>query len=432
MKKLILCDFDGTISVRDMGYILLNRFSSGDWESIDRDFYEGKIGSREAYSRIAKILKGDKESVLRFTREHSQIDPHFKSFYQHCLENDIDVKIVSDGLDFYIRTLLETHRLSEIPFYANAAHFRSDGGTDISFPHVSKECGLCGVCKKQIVRNHRKEYEKIIFIGDGLSDRCAARESDFVFAKKYLYPYCIDQDIACHFFQDFSDIIEDLKKIIRGIIFDLDGTLIEAYEAIYLGLKEVFQQSGKEIFPYGELKRYLQADLESTLHQFFSPEETQQNISVMRKKYEEVYLHHTHFLDGAKEVIETLYNRGAILGVASNKFGRFSRGALQHLKVSSYFKSVIGAGDVPRNKPFPDMIHAAIREMGLPPEEVVFVGDTLTDIETGEEAGIDVYALPTGFHTRKELSQKKPKRILRSLKELTRLSPLPLFGLRSD
>ncbi|MBS3907229.1 MAG: MtnX-like HAD-IB family phosphatase, partial [Syntrophaceae bacterium] len=145
MKKLILCDFDGTISVRDMGYILLNRFSSGDWESIDRDFYEGKIGSREAYSRIAKILKGDKESVLRFTREHSQIDPHFKSFYQHCLENDIDVKIVSDGLDFYIRTLLETHRLSEIPFYANAAHFRSDGGTDISFPHVSKECGLCGV-----------------------------------------------------------------------------------------------------------------------------------------------------------------------------------------------------------------------------------------------------------------------------------------------
>jgi len=426
MKTLILCDFDGTISIRDMGYVLLNRFSSGDWESIDRDFCEGKIGSREAYALIAKILKGDKESVLRFTREHSQIDPHFKSVYQYCLENDIDVKIVSDGLDFYIRTILDAHQLSGIPFYSNTTHLRADGGTNIFFPHSSEECGLCGTCKKQIVRNHRKEYEKIFFVGNGFSDRCGARESDFVFAKDSLYPYCIDQDITCHFFQDFSDILEDLKKKIRGIIFDLDGTLIEAYEAIYLGLKEVFQQSGREIFSFNELKHYLQADLESTLHQFFSPEETQKNIPIMRKKYEEVYLDHTHFLDGAKEVIETLHNRGVMLGVASNKFGRFSRLALNHLKVSPYFKSVIGAGDVPRNKPFPDMIHAALRGMGLLAEEVVFVGDTLTDIETGKEAGVDVYALPTGFHTRKELSQKKPKRILRELKELTNLLDQPL------
>jgi 2-hydroxy-3-keto-5-methylthiopentenyl-1-phosphate phosphatase len=48
MRKLILCDFDGTISVRDMGYVLVNQFTSGNWERIDRDFRDGKIGSREA------------------------------------------------------------------------------------------------------------------------------------------------------------------------------------------------------------------------------------------------------------------------------------------------------------------------------------------------------------------------------------------------
>ncbi|MBM4339434.1 MAG: HAD family hydrolase [Deltaproteobacteria bacterium] len=418
MKKLILCDFDGTISIKDMGYVLLNRFSSGDWEPIDRDYREGKIGSREAYSRIVKILTGDPENAIRFIREHSDIDPYFKSFYQYCRENDIDVKIVSDGLDFYIRTILEIHGLSDIPFYANATHPRIGGGIDISFPHVSQECGFCGTCKKQILLNHRKDYEKIFFAGNGLSDRCAAQEADLAFAKESLYPYCIDQDITCHYFRDFGDILRDIKKRIRGIIFDLDGTLIEAYGAIYLGLKEVFERSGKEIFPYEDLRHYLQADLESTLHQFYSPEETQKNIPVMRKRYEEVYLSHTHFLDGARETLDTLFHRGAILGVASNKFGRFSRLALNHLGVSSYFKTVIGAGDVPRNKPFPDMIQAALSEMGLSQEEVVFVGDTLTDIETGKEAGVDVYALPTGFHTRKELSQKKPKRILRELKEL--------------
>ncbi|MGZ3591480.1 MAG: hypothetical protein ACXU99_12555, partial [Thermodesulfobacteriota bacterium] len=62
MKRLILCDFDGTISVRDMGYLLINQFSSGNWEAIDRDFCEGKIGSKEAYSRIAEIMGGDESS----------------------------------------------------------------------------------------------------------------------------------------------------------------------------------------------------------------------------------------------------------------------------------------------------------------------------------------------------------------------------------
>jgi phosphoglycolate phosphatase-like HAD superfamily hydrolase len=89
--------------------------------------------------------------------------------------------------------------------------------------------------------------------------------------------------------------------------------------------------------------------------------------------------------------------------------------------VSGYFKSVIGAGDVSRNKPFPDMIHAALREMNLPPQDVVFVGDTLTDIDTGKQAGVDVYALPTGFHSKIELSQGKPRRILKYLGELVPL-----------
>ncbi len=421
MRQLILCDFDGTISVRDIGYLLVNQFTSGNWEPIDQDFREGKIGSKEAYSRIAKILKGDESTILHFVQEHSQIDPSFSIFFQYCREKDIDIKIVSDGLDFYIKKILEIHHLSEIPFYANGTHFRDKEGMDISFPHSEEECGLCGTCKKKLIQIHRKEYDSIFFVGNGLSDRCAAQEADFVFAKGSLYTYCIEQDITCHFFKDFREILNDLKKQIRGIIFDLDGTLIESYEAIYLGLKECFQHFGKETFPFRDIKKYLKADLEATLSQFFTPEEVLKGIPIMRKKYEEVYLDKTHFLDGAKEILKTLHSDGIILGIASNKFGRFSRGAIMHLEVSDYFKAVIGAGDVPRNKPFPDMIHTALKEMNLSPEETIFVGDTLTDIETGKQAGVDVYALPTGFFSKKELSQGKPRRLLKNLQELVRI-----------
>jgi phosphoglycolate phosphatase len=202
--------------------------------------------------------------------------------------------------------------------------------------------------------------------------------------------------------------------------------LIESYEAIYLGLKECFQYFKKEIFPPADLKKYLRADLEGTLSQFFTPEEILKGVPIMRKKYEEIYLNKTHFLDGAQEALKTLHSHGVILGIASNKLGRFSRGALLHLGVSDYFKSVIGAGDVVRNKPFPDMIHTSLKEMNLPPEDVIFVGDTLTDIETGEQAGVDVYALPTGFHSKKELSQGKPRRMLKNLHELVQIAKNPL------
>ena len=409
-----------------MGYVLINRFTSGNWEAIDRDFREGKIGSKEAYSRIAKILSGEESAILHFVQEHSDIDPCFPIFYQYCRENDIDIKIISDGLDFYIKKILEIHHLSEIPFYANVTHFRHGEAIDISFPHSEEECGLCGTCKKKLIQLHRKEYDSIFFVGNGLSDRCAAQEADFVFAKDSLYPYCVDQDITCHFIKDFHEVLANFKKEIRGIIFDLDGTLIESYEAIYLGLKECFHYFGRDIFPFSDLKNYLRADLETTLSQFFSSAEILKGIPIMRKKYEEVYLDKTHFLNGAKEVLESLHSDGAILGIASNKFGRFSRGALMHLGVSDYFKSVIGAGDVPRNKPFPDMIQTSLKELKLSAEDSIFVGDTLTDIETGKQAGVDVYALPTGFFSKKELSQPKPRRILRNLEELVRVVKNPL------
>ena len=430
MKPLILCDFDGTISLRDMGYVLVSRFSLGDWRAIDRDFCDGKIGSKEAYARIAKILKGDHQAILDFVRQHADIDPHFISFYQYCREKGIEVKIISDGLDFYIKTVLEKNHLSEIPFYANLSQLMEEGRIHFSFPYASEDCGLCGTCKKRLVQIHRKEYDSILFVGNGLSDRCAAMEADFVFAKDSLYTYCNDQDIPCHFFGNFGEILGDLKKKIKGIIFDLDGTLIEAYEAIYLGLKEVFEHFKMEIFPFSDLKLFLKPDLESTLTPFLSPGEVIRGIPIMRAKYEEVYLHKTHFLNGAREVLDDLRNKGIVLGVASNKFGRFSRGALRHLGVSDYFKSVIGAGDVPRNKPFPDMIHTALGEMELSPSDVVFVGDTLTDIETGKQAGIDVYALPTGFHSKSELSQGKPRRLLKNLKELIQIIETPLSSSR--
>jgi 2,3-diketo-5-methylthio-1-phosphopentane phosphatase/HAD superfamily hydrolase (TIGR01509 family) len=418
MKHLILCDFDGTISVRDTGYLLLQRFSSGDWETLDQEFREGKIGSKEAYVRIGPFLKGSREEFLAFVREHLEIDPSFIPFYRFCRDAGMDVRIVSDGFDFYIDAILEQHGLREIPFDANTCRFLPGDQKEVSFPHWNEDCGLCGTCKRKLVQRYRRHYDSIFYAGDGLSDRCATQEADFTFAKGTLYDFCINADIPCHFYQDFHDILNDLRKRIRGVIFDLDGTLIDGYRGIYLGLEAAWQALGHTIFPFRDLRKYLKADLESTLRDFFPAADVQKVLPIMRERYEEVYLDHTHLLDGSREVLEAFHRRGILMGVASNKLGRFSREALAHLGIARYFKSVIGAGDVPRNKPFPDMIHAVLKCMDLLPEDIIYVGDTPSDIEAGKLAGVDVYALSTGYHSNKELARGRPKRLLNDLLDL--------------
>ncbi len=112
---LVITDFDGTLSLTDVGYEVLLKFSGQGWDDIDRDYCDGRIGSKEAYGRIAAILGGTREDMLRFVAENTVIDPHFKEFYAFCREHGIDVKVVSDGLDFYIDFVLKKTRARRHP-----------------------------------------------------------------------------------------------------------------------------------------------------------------------------------------------------------------------------------------------------------------------------------------------------------------------------
>ena len=209
-------------------------------------------------------------------------------------------------------------------------------------PIGMKSVASVGRARRDWFRPIDRSMSTILYVGNGLSDRCGAKEADFVFAKDSLYAYCIDEDIPCHFFHSFQEILNDLKKRIRGIIFDLDGTLVEAYEAIYLGLRDAFQRFGKEIFPYADLRHHLKADLETTLSPFFSPEEVQQAIPVMRKKYEEIYLEKSHLLDGAGQVLKNLYSQNISLGCSFQQVWPFCPWNVRPSGCGTLFRSIVG------------------------------------------------------------------------------------------
>ncbi len=207
-KKLIACDFDGTVSPKDMGYRVLKHFAAEDgWESISRAYEAGLLGSQEAYRMAAPLYRATKEEMVRYVESQGTIDAFFPDFYRLCtVGNCFDVVIISDGLDFYIDAMLKKYAFRDIRYYANKMCFHEDGTISIEFPHKNIECNRCGNCKRSLLRRFRRNYDEIIYIGDGYSDICPAQDADLVFAKDVLYASLVKMGKQCLRYKDFNDI----------------------------------------------------------------------------------------------------------------------------------------------------------------------------------------------------------------------------------
>jgi 2-hydroxy-3-keto-5-methylthiopentenyl-1-phosphate phosphatase len=209
-RLLVVCDFDGTVCRVDMCNEILDHFA-GDWEAIDRAYAAGEVGSRAAYSRIAPLIRTNRLQVLDFILQHERLDPFFPEFLSFCRGRKIELKIVSDGLDVYIEAILAKHGL-DVEFYSNRLVFREDDRIGVDFPPASEECGRCGTCKRSLLDRFRSDYDRIIYVGDGHSDICAARTADQIFAKDILYEKLMDNSTPCIRYDDFGDIRRCLEK----------------------------------------------------------------------------------------------------------------------------------------------------------------------------------------------------------------------------
>ncbi len=211
-RTLMLCDFDGTVSTQDVGHEVIKRFMAGDWVEIDEAYADGRIGSMTAYQRIASLMKVTKDEMAEYTLGLDVMDPYFIDFYRFCRGEGYDVKIVSDGLDFYIDFILRRYGLEDIEFYSNVIRFHDDRSVTIEFPRHNAECSKCGTCKSFILQQYRQTYDKIIYIGNGYSDVCPSKHADIVFGKDVLYEKCMHGEQTCIHYRNFKDVKEVLKQ----------------------------------------------------------------------------------------------------------------------------------------------------------------------------------------------------------------------------
>lgn len=214
-KFCILSDFDGTITVKDSLYTFFKEFASPDWMEVERLWVENKINSKECLIREFGLVPDLTPQKIQNYLKTIQIDSYFQKFYKFTAEKDIDVYVVSDGVDYFINTILDNHGIAGLKVISNHGQFEN-GKFCLSFPNDSEKCVLgAGTCKCNVLKKMKAKFNKIIYIGDGTSDFCVANKADILYAKSSLADYCKDENIDFIPFNTYDDILKALKAMLN-------------------------------------------------------------------------------------------------------------------------------------------------------------------------------------------------------------------------
>lgn len=222
----VICDFDGTITKMDVGHQIYTRFGDERWLEINNRWRRGEISSKECLIGEYELINADEQEVIEHILK-MDIDPGFIELVDICKGNNIPIAIVSDGFDFYIKLVLEKYGLADIEVFCNEMKFNGRK-IELAFPYHEKGCRVCGNCKRFHVENFKNDSKKVIYIGDGLSDKFAAKTADFVFAKDELMEYLIDNNIEFTEFSELKDVTRWMRELLSGRIDfpDSDGKII--------------------------------------------------------------------------------------------------------------------------------------------------------------------------------------------------------------
>ena len=209
-KTVVFCDFDGTITVEDTLDTVFDHFAPSDWRRIGAAV-RARGGTRASIPAEVALCQASREDFERVVREKITVRPGFRQLLEFCRERGWEFVILSEGFALHIETVLKREGLAGLHYYSNDLVF-SEEGIGVTQPHANPNCLLCGNCKTAHIQRYQAQGYRTIYIGDGITDYCPARQADFVLAKRALAEYCKREAIDFVPFSDFHDVVRVLRQ----------------------------------------------------------------------------------------------------------------------------------------------------------------------------------------------------------------------------
>ncbi|MFL5311181.1 MAG: HAD-IB family phosphatase [Myxococcales bacterium] len=219
----VVCDFDGTATLLDIGDEISKRFGGVEhWEAESARFRRGELDTRGIIEAIYADVVASEEEVRAFAAASARLRPGFPELVAACRDRGAPFFLASGGLRQYIEAVLAANLApalrSHVRIVANEGLF-GPGGLKVRFPtqDAARElgCTACGSCKRVAVAQARKTGARhVIGAGDGFADRCLASSADSIWAREgsYLHRWCVENRVP---HTPFSSL-ETLAQAVAG------------------------------------------------------------------------------------------------------------------------------------------------------------------------------------------------------------------------
>jgi phosphoglycolate phosphatase len=217
--------------------------------------------------------------------------------------------------------------------------------------------------------------------------------------------------------------------LIKLVIFDLDGTLIDSRLDLVHSVNAALRHIGRPELPDHVIASYVGDGAPVLIQRALGGEAIDESLlrtglEFFLSYYREHKLDHTTVYDGISQALAAIQKSGngipRKLAVLSNKPVNPSRAIVEALGLGSYFSQIYGGNSFATKKPDPDGALTLLAENGLAPEQAAIVGDSHTDIETGHNAGLWTVGVTYGFAPQ-TLADARPDVLVDKPEELERV-----------
>lgn len=204
---------------------------------------------------------------------------------------------------------------------------------------------------------------------------------------------------------------------IKNIIFDLDGTLIDSSRGVTEATNFALEEMNEPPRSPDEIRFYIGYPLEEMFATF---SEKSYNVfwELFQNKAREVMVASTESLVDADRVLKELNKRGYNLAIGSTKISVHIAGVLEKMGWQSLIRAYLGADQVARVKPAPDIFLGLVENLPGDGGETIVVGDTVNDVLAARAAGLRSIAVKSPYGRAAELKESRPDIFVDKLLEI--------------
>jgi HAD superfamily hydrolase (TIGR01509 family) len=187
--------------------------------------------------------------------------------------------------------------------------------------------------------------------------------------------------------------------LLRAVIFDIDGTLVDSNDAHAHSWVDTFREAGYEV-PFETVRPLIGMGGDKLLPKTIGKKHDSKEGKALSERRSEIfrqkYLPGLRALPGSRALVERVRADGLKPVVATSAKDEELQGLLEAAKVADLMEEKATASDAKRSKPDPDIVVAAIEEAGIEPSDLVMIGDTPYDVEAASRAGVRIIGFRSG------------------------------------